>query len=154
VLAVRFVDPENRMLRSADPRLDVTLVNARSATAPTNPDVLAQANLDGGGNNEYGRRTSPLPNSFVLVDGDRLESARRTVQQLEQEQLRLLRSLTDGELAQPVPTHEARTVQANSGSADQDGQRLLRMEAEISQSISDYQKRPKRAVYMPSSAEY
>jgi periplasmic protein TonB len=154
VLAIRFIDPENGILRSANPRLDVTLVNARSATAPSDPDVLAQANLDGGGTNEYGRRSSPLPNSFVLHDGDRLESARRTVEQLEQEQLRLLRSLTDGEMAPPVPTHEVKPAQAGTGSADQDGQRLLRMEAEISQSITDYQKRPRRSVYMPSTAEY
>ncbi|HUN92454.1 MAG TPA: TonB family protein [Burkholderiaceae bacterium] len=154
VLAVRFVDPDSGLLREAESRLDITLVNAKSAAAPTNPDVLAQANLDGGGNNEYGRRSSPLPNSFVLVDGDRLESARRNVEQLEQEQLRLLRSLTDGELAPPVPAKETRPVQPNSGSADEDGQRLMRMEAEISQSISDYQKRPKRTVLMPSAMEY
>jgi len=155
VLAVRFIDPEGHLLETANPRLDVVLVNARSATAPTNAEVLAQANLDGGGSNEFGRTTSPLPNSFVLHDGDTLESARRNVEHLEQEQLRLLRSLTDGELAAPpVPVRELPPLTPASGTADADGQKLMRMEAEISQAISNYQKRPRRTVYMPSTAEY
>jgi protein TonB len=132
----------------------MVLVNARGAVAPADAEALAQANLDGGGTNEFGRRSAPLPNSFVLHDGDTLESARRNVEHLEREQLRLLRSLTDGELAPPVPVKETAPPTPASGSADNDGQRLLRMEAEISEAISDYQKRPRRTVYMPSTAEY
>lgn len=42
--------------------LEVVLVNARSALAPDRPDVLAQANLDGGGNTDQDlRTTSPAP---------------------------------------------------------------------------------------------
>lgn len=42
--------------------LEVVLVNARAAKAPDRPDVLAQANLDGGGNTDQDRRVStPFP---------------------------------------------------------------------------------------------
>lgn len=45
--------------------LEVVLVNARAAKAPDKPDVLAQANLDGGGNTDQNRRVST---PFAAVD--------------------------------------------------------------------------------------
>src|SRR6185437_9041852 len=39
-----------------NPPLEVALVNAKSAAKPTKADLLAQANLDGGGNTEHSRR--------------------------------------------------------------------------------------------------
>jgi len=86
ILAVRFVDPELFEQVTAAPPLEVILVNARSAKRPPAPQARAQANLDGGGANEQGRRTSPLPDSAQTVDGDALETARRSVARLEQEQ--------------------------------------------------------------------
>jgi protein TonB len=82
-LAVRFVDPEILRWRSAAPPLEIVLVNARTESAPTNAQALAQANLDGGGAHDQGMRTSPLPNTFEMRDGDTLESAKHAVQQLE-----------------------------------------------------------------------
>jgi len=56
ILSVRFVDPEgfNRVFQ--DTPLEVILVNAKSANAPTKADALAQANLEGGGTADAGRR--------------------------------------------------------------------------------------------------
>src|SRR6185437_16826581 len=46
----------------SNPPLEVALVNARSASKPVKADLLAQANLDGGGNTEQDRRAkTPLP---------------------------------------------------------------------------------------------
>jgi protein TonB len=155
ILAIRFVDPEFLRVRSSDPPLDIILVNARSETRPAKPEALAQANLDGGGAHERGRRTSPLPNSFEMSDGDALEDARKSVQQLEEEQKRLLASLKESLQLRPSPRRETATDAQDSGSMDEDTKRrLVRAQAEIAKQISDYQKRPRKHHYMPSTSEY
>lgn len=154
VLAIRFVDPEFLRVRSSDTPLEIILVNARSETRPSNAEALAQANLDGGGANDSGRRSSPLPSSFEMRDGDTLEAARRTVQRLEQEQKELLAQLALGQAAQRTPQKELAPTQPDAGSAEQAGQQLARVQAEIAKTISDYQKRPRKHHFMPSTSEY
>jgi protein TonB len=155
VLAIRFVDPELLRVRSSDPPLDIILVNAKSETRPGKPEALAQANLDGGGGHERGRRTSPLPNSFEMRDGDALEEARKSVQQLEEEQRRLLASLQDSLQMRPSPRKEAAAEAERTGQLEEEArQRLARAQAEIAKQISDYQKRPRKHHFMPSTSEY
>jgi protein TonB len=154
VLAVRFVDPEFLRVRSTDPPLEIILVNAKSEARPSKPEALAQANLDGGGANEFGRRTSPLPDSFQMRDGDTLESARRMVERLEVEQKKLLAQVSNSDLAQPEALRDARLPQPESGSSEESKQQLARMQAAIEKQISDYQKRPRKHHFMPSTSEY
>jgi protein TonB len=155
ILAIRFVDPELLRVRSSDPPLDIILVNAKSQSRPGKPEALAQANLDGGGAHERGRRTSPLPNSFEMRDGDALEEARQSVQQLEEEQKRLLAALRESLQLRPGPRKETVTEAQQTGAMDQETkQRLARAQAEISKQISDYQKRPRKHHFMPSTSEY
>lgn len=154
ILLIRFVDPELLRIRTTDPPLEIVLVNAKSETRPSNADVLAQANLDGGGANDSGRRSSPLPNSFEMRDGEVLDSARRTVQMLEEEQKKLLAQLTAGDTPQPPPLKQVRPERPDSGSAEETRQQLARMQAEIARQISDYQKRPRKHHFMPSTSEY
>lgn len=152
LLAVRFIDPELLRLRSMDPALEVILVNARSQARPARPDAYAQANLDGGGANEAGRRSSPLPNLMQRRDGETLEPARARVEPLPQQPPKL--ALHDrGELpaatSEPLPS-----VAPDVGSADATFDVLARLQAEIARNISDYQKRPRRHHFMPSTSEY
>ncbi|MGH6609985.1 MAG: energy transducer TonB [Burkholderiaceae bacterium] len=155
VMAIRFVDPELFRVRSTDPPVEIILVNAKSASAPGQVEALAQNNLDGGGANDSGRRTSPLPNSFEMRDGDSLESARKTVQQLEEEQKKLLATLTESLQVRPVPLKETSAQQAQDGSSEEEAtQQLQRAQAEIAKQISDYQKRPRKHHFMPSASEY
>jgi protein TonB len=154
ILAVRFVDPEFLRVRASDPPLEIILVNARSETRPSSAEALAQANLDGGGANDAGRRTSPLPESLQVRDGDTLESARKMVEQLEQEQKRLLASLTGGDVPLPVPTRETQASKTAPGSAEEAREKLARVQAEIARQVSDYQKRPRKHHFMPSTSEY
>lgn len=154
VLAIRFVDPEFLRVRSTDPPLEIILVNAKSDARPSNAEALAQANLDGGGANDAGRRTSPLPDSFQMRDGDTLESAHRMVERLEEEQKKLLAQLNQSELRQPSFVHEARAPQPEAGSSDANRRRLARQMAAIDKQISDYQKRPRKHHFMPSASEY
>jgi protein TonB len=154
VLAVRFIDPEALRWRSAAPPLEIVLVNARSETAPTKAQALAQANLEGGGAHDQGMRTSPLPNSFEMRDGDTLETARRNVQQLVEEQKKLLAQLKRGDLAEVQPSKDAKATPVDAGSAEETRRALARQEAIIEKAISDYQKRPRKHFFMPSTSEY
>ncbi len=155
VLAVRFVDPDFLRVRSTDPPLEIILVNARSETRPGKAEALAQANLDGGGSNEAGRRTSPLPNSQQLQDGDALDSARRLVEQLEEEQKKLLTALRDSLQMRPLPRKDSAAESAQPGSSDEETrEKLARAQAEIAKQVSDYQKRPRKHHFMPSTSEY
>jgi protein TonB len=155
VLAVRFIDPDFLRVRSTDPPLEIILVNARSEARPGKAEALAQANLDGGGSNEAGRRTSPLPNSQQLHDGDALDSARRLVEQLEEEQKKLLTALRDSLQMRPLPVKESAAESVQPGSSDDETrERLARAQAEIAKQVSDYQKRPRKHHFMPSTSEY
>lgn len=155
VLAVRFVDPDFLRVRSTDPPLEIILVNARSETRPGKAEALAQANLDGGGSNEAGRRTSPLPNAQQLQDGDALDSARRLVEQLEEEQKKLLTALRDSLQMRPLPRKDSAAESAQPGSSDEETrEKLARAQAEIAKQVSDYQKRPRKHHFMPSTSEY
>ncbi len=155
VLAVRFVDPEFLRVRSTDPPLEIILVNAKSDTRPGKAEAMAQANLDGGGSHEAGRRTSPLPNSLQMRDGDALDSARRLVEQLEEEQKKLLTALKDSLQMRPLPRKETAADSPQPGASEEETrQQLSRTQAEIAKQISDYQKRPRKHHFMPSTSEY
>ena len=154
VLAVRFVDPELFRVRSTDPPVEIILVNAKSDQAPGTVEALAQNNLDGGGANDSGRRTSPLPDSFEMRDGDSLESAKKAVQQLEEEQRTLLATLRES-LLRSTPLKDATNEQAQTGQSEEEAsEQLKRAQAEIAKQISDYQKRPRKHHFMPSASEY
>ena len=60
-------------------QLDVTLVNARHERAPDEADILAQANLDGGGtvDDDKARPTTPTPQRQEDSQGDTLTDARQ-----------------------------------------------------------------------------
>lgn len=155
VLAVRFVDPEFLRVQSSDPGLEIILVNARSDIKPAKAEVLAQTNLDGGGSHDAGRRSSPLPDTQQVRDGDALESARRLVEQLEEEQKKLLAALKDSLQMRPLPQKESPADTPQAGTTDEQTRlQLARAQAEIAKQVSDYQKRPRKHHFMPSASEY
>jgi protein TonB len=155
VLAVRFVDPEFLRVKTTDPPLEIILVNARSDTRPLKPEALAQANLDGGGTHETGRRSSPLPDTQRVTDGDALDSARRLVEQLEEEQKKLLTAFKETLQMRPIPRRESAQEAPQPGTLDEPTrEQLARAQAEIAKQVSDYQKRPRKHHFMPSTSEY
>jgi protein TonB len=153
VLAVRFVDPELLRTRQSDPTLEIVLVNAKSEARPSKPQALAQANLEGGGANEVGRRSSPLPNMGEERNGDTIEVQRKSVERLEQEQKQLLAMVREVNSTYVVEARQE-TREAAAAQATPSRQQLSRMETEISKEISDYQERPRRHHFMPSTSEY
>src|SRR4051812_24844314 len=81
-LSMRFGYPDAR--RPSAAQLDVVLVNSKTRSAPLKPDVLAQANLDGGGNTDQRRRAkTPLPVLPRTERGVDLAQATRKVEELE-----------------------------------------------------------------------
>ena len=55
ILTIHF-QPELKKLKDSLPSLDVVLVNAKTKTAPDKAELLAQANLDRGGNTDANRK--------------------------------------------------------------------------------------------------
>jgi len=152
-LAVRFVNPDLLRMRSTDPALEIILVNARSQARPSQPEAHAQANLDGGGANDAGRRSSPLPNLMQQREGEALEKAQARAEQARQQPQKL--ALPDGsDLTVSNAERPAPAQTPLGGTADSNLDVLARMQAEISRRISDYQKRPRRHHFMPSTSEY
>jgi len=92
-LAVHFVDPERFQVHVADVRSKSSWSTPRAIPGRRIRKRWRRFNLDGGGGNDLGRRTSPLPSSFEMRDGETLETARRVVQQLREEQRHLLTQL-------------------------------------------------------------
>ena len=154
-LHFRFPDAA-RALR--DRSLDIILVNSRSATRPADPQVQAQANLDGGGNTDQRRRAkTPLPPAPRQQEGDDLDQAQKRVQELETRQQRLtsavpsktvIAAMTDKD-AQPEPARLARGRDlAESALA------MARLEGEIAKELDDYNSRPRKKFIGTRADEY
>ncbi|MGH8745624.1 MAG: hypothetical protein ACREUK_03940 [Burkholderiales bacterium] len=91
VLALHFRYPDALRWSSANQPLEVVLVNATTEQKPAHADVLAQANLDRGGNTDEPRRAAtPLPVTRPHDPGRDLAQAQRRVRRLEERQRRLL----------------------------------------------------------------
>lgn len=156
LLAVHFVAPVAVKFEPADPTLEVVLVNAKHASKPLKAEALAQANLDGGGNADLGRAKSPLPDMRRTQDGESIKQAQRRIEELQERQDRLLAQMKktpfatapvkDGQkLDQPAPQNGRDTYDAQKA--------LARMAAEISQTIDDQNKRPRKTYITPSTRE-
>lgn len=62
IFGIKFEPPDLSVFKDHMSALEIVLVNAKTATAPQKADVLAQANLDRGGNTEEDRQAkSALP---------------------------------------------------------------------------------------------
>lgn len=154
VLSLKFTFPDAFRLKSA-PTLDVVLVNSKSDTRPEKPDVLAQKNLDGGGNTDEDRRAkTPMP---VLpraqVGANEVQRARARQQQLEREQEQLLTQLrtptpTPVPVAPPkaTPQREEPTPVPEVNGQDLANRVLAmaRLEAQIARQVDEYSKRPRK----------
>jgi len=70
LLTVRFVAPESFNRVFEDTPLEVILVNARTNNTPEVAQAIAQASLNGGGQADSGRATSPLPASDRSLPGE------------------------------------------------------------------------------------
>src|SRR5258708_40330979 len=113
VLGIHFKFPVASRPQSSEQRMEVVLVNAKTRERPTRADVLAQSNLDRGGNVDERRRArSPLPVTEPKNPGKDLAAAQRRMRELEAQQQRLFAPTRESathvpkETVRPMPTDE------------------------------------------------
>jgi protein TonB len=159
LLAVHFKIPDRLLAKMSEPRLEVVLVNAKTNERPSRAEVLAQANLDRGGNVDEARRSrSPLPVTHPKTPGHDLADAQRRVQALEAQQQKLLAAARDAQARVPA---KATTQPSEDVAPKQSGRDLadlalaaMRLQAQIDKQIDEYQKRPRKKFIGANAAEY
>lgn len=154
LLAIRFVAPDAVRFAPADPGLEVILVNAKHANAPTKAEALAQANLEGGGTADAGRSKSPLPDLRKNENGDSIKALQKRIVELEQLQLNVLTQAKQAAFRAAPVTDKDKPDPTRTGQDELDTTRqIARMTAEITQTIEDQNKRPKRTHISPSTRQ-
>lgn len=155
IFGIAFDMPDAGKLAKALEPLEVTLVNSKSKNKPSNAKAYAQNNLDGGGNTEDDRRAgTPFP---VLGDAQQFtpEQATQKVKALEEEVKRLLtRVKGDYTVEQKKIVTQQEETTLNGQDLVQRSLEIARLEAEISKSISLYEKMPKRKFIGARTQEY
>lgn len=154
-LLVQFAAPDRFRLKPADPGLEVILVNAKHDKKPLKADALAQANLDGGGLADKGRSKSPLPDMRKVEDGDSVSATKKRIAELEAlQQQMLLQMKMDNTLKMSTriekPTPDT-AKPAPGADLVESARALARMTAEITQTIEDQNKRPRKTYITPST---
>lgn len=154
LLAMHFVAPAPQSVVAADPGLEVILVNAKHAAKPLKADALAQANLDGGGQADKGRSKSPLPDMRKVEEGDSVQATARRIAELEQQQKELLTQANKSTFSAPPITEKDKLNPLASGSdLLESSKAIARMAAEISQTVEEQNKRPRKTFITPSTQE-
>ncbi|HAY27057.1 MAG TPA: energy transducer TonB [Candidatus Accumulibacter sp.] len=157
LLSLHFRFPDaSRAVRERP--LDVVLVNRRSARAPEEATVQAQANLDSGGNTEYERRAkTPLPAAPRQQDGDDLEHSQKRIQALEAHQQRLAAQTRSRNPVPPTAAQEAQpdpVPNVSGRDLAQSALAMARLEGEIAKELDEYSKRPRKQFLGSSAMEY
>jgi len=158
VLALKF-SPFDLSALDRGPPLEVALVNAKSKSKPTKAEILAQANLDGGGNTDANRRAkTPLPVLPRESATNDLAVATQKVEALEKQTKELMTQLrAPAAVAPAVPNPTDVPDPAVLPSATELMQRTLeavRLEAQIAKDMDAYAKRPKRRFVGARAEEY
>lgn len=184
ITSLGFIPPKPKVDKDKAPALDIVLVSAKSREAPKKADALAQANLDRGGNTDADRRAkSPLPPSknprseaTVKPSARMQQTASESTQQaaprkpqpvLQEKQVQqVLTQAHSPQIVEQAPTQQTSAAEPEQGTAAEAPQRIdaadmvarsmeaARLEAIISKSFDDYQKRPKRKFLGGRTSEY
>jgi protein TonB len=148
LLAVHFKMPDGKLFRHKDSQLEVMLVNAKSARKPDDPHAQAQANLDGGGNTDENRiAKTPLPPTAHTQTGNDLVQAQRRQREVEVPRQALLTRPGSERTVQPEPQKTVQPdepVQVSGRDLAESAVAMTHMEAAISRSIDEYNRRPRK----------
>jgi periplasmic protein TonB len=159
IFFLHFKFPDLNKLADLTPSLEVVLVNSKSPMKLQKADALAQANLDGGGNTDQDRRAkSPLP---VKQRDNPQPDETQTQQQVKSLELKAQEMLTQLKATHsieslpeaPHPAEEPNEA-PNTLNMVQRSLEMARLEAQISQDMNTYQKRPKRTFIGARTKEY
>jgi periplasmic protein TonB len=134
VLSIQF-QPELKRFKDQLPTLEVMLVNAKTKDAPTKADVLAQANLDRGGNTDADRKMkTALPSPKQKTPEVKMQpnaeahssakaaknkadetKAQKQVQDLEKQAQELMTQIKALQQVQSSPTQDAASAEPEQG---------------------------------------
>lgn len=169
LLGTYFKVPDPAQFKSNRSGLDVVLVNSKSAEKPRDAKVLAQANVDGGGNTDENRRAkSPLPTMEDKIT-ELEEAVAKMAQQAQlplnqspkiltapENSLRTEKSVTvsEPEPIEPVTSFTSPLHNPLINQVLQRTRQIAHLEAQISKDFLAYQQRPKRKFVGASAAEY
>ncbi|MGA8051572.1 MAG: TonB family protein [Burkholderiales bacterium] len=159
LLVTHFGFPQALRWRDANQPLDVVLVNAKTRDKPVQADVLAQTNLDRGGNTDQDRHAkTPLPVTSSRHTGKDLAAAQRRQRQLEERQRRLLAEARKQRAETPETEHQAPSNEVTPEVSGRDLADLslaaMRLQAQIDRRIEEYQKRPRKTFIGARASEY
>jgi len=159
LLITHFGFPQALRWRDANQPLEVVLVNAKTRDKPVQADVLAQTNLDRGGNTDQDRHAkTPLPVTSPRHTGKDLAAAQRRQRQLEEQQRRLLAEARKQRAEIPETEHQAPSKEVAPEVSGRDLADLslaaMRLQAQIDRRIEEYQKRPRKTFIGARASEY
>lgn len=137
--------------------LDVAIVNAHTEQAPPMARVKAPQSMAGGGLDEHGLATSPLPHTGDSAETAVLQALRQRQAELEQEQLRLLTTLSaDSHTATPSPHADEPGAAAATAGQDATEQEAVLRNAQIAalaERIQRYNERPRTQFVGPNAVQ-
>lgn len=147
VLLITFKGPDLSPSKFL-PQLDVVLVNNQTQSRPVKAEIMAQSNLDGGGNTEADvQAKSNLPVLENMRATDALELSSKQVKQLEQQVTRML-SVTSGDTVTNSTTRPLQNVVEQNSRQEQPAQdkrlEIARLQAQIAKEWQAYQQLPRR----------
>jgi protein TonB len=146
----KIIPVNPKLFEPGTPPIDVVLVNAKTESKPLQADVLAQVNLDGGGNVDDARQAStPLAASErdQLPSTEADYSARMAALETQAQALmQQIKSDYQTPNKKPAPDANSRPPSPTPAPVDLAARNLemARLQARINQQYEEYQKRPRR----------
>lgn len=161
VLITLHFEPELKRLKDRLPTLEVMLVNSKTREAPKKADVLAQANLDRGGNTDEQRsmksplpmmpKQAQLPGQVATVELDAAQDKHVQDSEVEREKQRVAKLELEAQALMTQLKSELALPALQTLPSKRDGskslatmQEIAKLEALIAKQQEDYASRPKR----------
>lgn len=159
LFGITFEFPQPKFDKTAA-SLEVVLVNNKTPTKPKEAQLLAQDNLDGGGNTDLNRQAkTPLPVLPKTKPHQNEQAVQQRIQDLEQETQKLMTAI--GEIPQIPEFSPTKNETEKNPAITSDATELMlrsldlaRLKAQIDQDHDSYQKRPKRKFIGARTKEY
>jgi len=157
ILGVTF-SPTDKDKDKLQPTMEITLVHQKSDHAPDKADLLAQANLEGGGNTtEKMRPASPTSQPVDHIDAT-LATPLDLTMSPQQQQQDTPPVLTQQDQAQKTPLEHSPTTQQNDQPNNPvtiaRSMQIANLSAEIDQSLQAYSQRLKHRYISSQTHEY
>jgi len=153
LFALHFTAPRAQR-PERDAGLEVVLLSAGTRQAPSKAELRAQVASSGGGDATAGHAQAPTPHAAADRNGKLLAELQARQAALEAEQRRLAAALAQHRAPQPAPAAQPGTPSSERNAMQEQAEHLARQFAEVSRRIEDYNKRPRRHFFAPSTSEY